>query len=84
MLIGSISGITADILDNIKIPHINLGRGSISAITKQINTKLVRERTSNVSIKVIGKMTLLNAIYSTPFIVFNGMFTNNGVLSSTY
>lgn len=73
--------ITAGILDNIKIPHINLGRISLKAIIKGINTKLVRERISNVSIKVICKMALLNTIYSTPFTLFNGVFTNNVVLS---
>ncbi len=40
LLIGSTSGITADILDNVKMPTVNSGRGSLSAISKQINTKL--------------------------------------------
>lgn len=42
LLIGSISGITACILDNVKMPTVNSGRGSLSAISKQINTKLVK------------------------------------------
>ena len=38
----------------------------------------------NVSIKTIGKMAALNAIYSAPFTAFNGLFTNDLVLSLEY
>ncbi len=84
LLIGSVSGITAGILDNIKIPGVNSGRGSLTAVSKQINTKLVNGSIKNVSIKTIGKMAALNAIYSAPFTVFNGLFTNGIVLSPAY
>lgn len=84
MLIGSVSGITAGILDNVKIPGINSGRGSLTAVSKQINTKLVNGSIKNVSIKTIGKMAALNAIYSAPFTAFNGLFTNGVVLSPAY
>ena len=84
LLIGSVSGVTAGILDNIKIPGINSGRGSLTAVSKQINTKLVNGSIKNVSIKTIGKMAALNAIYSAPFTVFNGLFTNGAVLSPAY
>ena len=84
LLIGSVSGITAGILDNVKIPSINSGRGSLTAVSKQINTKLVNGSIKNVSIKTIGKMAALNAIYSAPFTVFNGLFTNGAVISPAY
>lgn len=84
LLIGSVSGITAGILDNVKIPGINSGRGSLTAVSKQINTKLVNGSIKNVSIKTIGKMAALNAIYSAPFTVFNGLFTNGAVISPAY
>ena len=84
LLIGSVSGITAGILDNVKMPGINSGRGSLIAVSKQINTKLVNGSIKNVSIKTIGKMATLNTIYSAPFIVFNGLFTNGVVLSPSY
>ena len=35
LLNGSISGITTGIIDKIKIPKINSGRGSLTAISKQ-------------------------------------------------
>ena len=76
--------ITAGILDNVKIPGINSGRGSLTAVSKQINTKLVNGSIKNVSIKTIGKMAALNAIYSAPFTAFNGLFTNGVVLSPAY
>ena len=84
LLIGSVSGITAGILDNVKIPRVNFGRGSLTAVSKQINTKLINGNIKNVSIKTIGKMTALNAIYSAPFTAFNGLFTNGVVLSPAY
>ena len=55
MLIGSVSGITAGILNNVKITDINSGRGSLTAVSKQINTKLVNGSIKNVSIKTIEK-----------------------------
>ena len=84
LLIGSISGITTGIIDKIKIPKINSGRGSLTAISKQINTKLVKNQIKRVSFKTLSKMALLNAIYSLPFTVFNGTFTNGLVLSPAY
>ena len=84
LLIGSVSGITAGILDKFKIPCVNSGRGSLTSISKQINTKLVNGSIKNVSIKTIGKMALLNAIYSAPFTIFNGIFTNGVVISPAY
>ena len=84
LLIGSVSGITAGILDNIKIPGINSGRGSLTAVSKQINTKLVNGTIKKVSFKTIIKMASLNAIYSAPFAAFNGLFTDGIVLSPAY
>ncbi|MFR7933743.1 MAG: RHS repeat-associated core domain-containing protein [Acutalibacteraceae bacterium] len=81
LLIGAVSSITTGILDNVKIPGVNSGRGSLTAVSKQINTKLVNGSIKNVSIKTIGKMATLNAIYSAPFTIFNGLFTNGIVLS---
>ncbi len=76
LLVGSVSGLTAGILDNIRIPGVNAGRGSLSAVSKQINTKLVRNQIKNVSANTIKKMITLNAIYSAPFTAFNGAFMN--------
>ena len=42
------------------------------------------ENIKNVSIKTIGKMAALNAIYSASFTAFNGLFTNGVVLNHTY
>ena len=79
-IVGAISGMTAGILDNIRIPKINAGRGSLSAISKQINTKLVNGSIKHVSSKTIGKMTALNAIYSLPFTTVNSLFLNGKVI----
>lgn len=84
LLIGSLSGITADVLDNIKLPKINSGKGSLSSISKQINTKLAKGQIKKVSMKTLGKMAGLNAIYSTPFSLFNGIFTNGVTIHPNY
>ncbi|MGM9970827.1 MAG: RHS repeat-associated core domain-containing protein [Anaeroplasmataceae bacterium] len=80
LLIGSISGVTAGILDNIKIPGITSGRGSLSSIQKQINTKFVRNRISGISIKTFGKMLALEFFNSLPSNFLNS-FTNGIVLT---
>jgi len=72
LMIGSISAVTAGVIDNIPISGVNSGRGSLTAISKQINTKLVKNQISRISMKTFGKMAYLNFIYSSPSIVVNG------------
>ena len=79
---GTLSGVTAGIIDNIKIPGLNKGRGSLSAIQKQINTKLVNGSISNVSLKTIGKMLALEFINSIPSTFMNS-FINGTTLITT-
>ena len=75
LLIGMISGLTAGIVDKIKIPKLNAGRNSLNAISKQINTKLVKGTINNVSEKTLEKMFALNFLYSLPFTAINSAFT---------
>ena len=75
LLIGMVSGLTAGIVDNIKIPKLNAGRNSLNAISKQINTKLIKGTINNVSEKTLGKMFALSFLYSAPFTAFNSAFT---------
>ena len=73
--IGMVSGLTAGIVDNIKIPKFNAGRNSWNAISKQINTKLIKGTINSVSEKTLGKMFALSFLYSVPFTAFNSAFT---------
>ena len=77
---GAFSGLTAAIIDKVKIPGITSGRGSLSSIQKQINTKLVRNQISRISLKTFGKMLLLELCNSLPSNFLNS-FTNGLVLS---
>ena len=77
---GAFSGLTASIIDKVKIPGITSGRGSLSSIQKQINTKLVRNQISRISLKTFGKMLLLEFCNSLPSNFLNS-FTNGLVLS---
>lgn len=80
LLSASVSGITAGIFDKVKISGINKGRGSLSAIQKQVNTKLMNNQISRVSAKTIGKMLSLELINSIPSNFINS-FLNKVVLS---
>ena len=75
LIIGMISGLAAGVFDKIKISKLNAGRNSLNAISKQINTKLIRGTINNVSGKTIGKMFALNFIYSLPFTTINSVIT---------
>ncbi len=85
LLVGSVSGMTAGILDRVKIPGFNSGRGSISAISKQINTKLLNGQIGRISAQTFGKMLFLNVVYSLPATIFNGLFDNHSIdVASNY
>ena len=77
---GAFSGVTAGFIDKVKIPGITSGRGSLSAIQKQINTKLVKNQISRISAKTFGKMLTLELCNSLPSNFLNS-FTNGIVLT---
>lgn len=77
---GAFSGLTAGIADKVKIPGITSGRGSFSAIQKQINTKLVKNQISRISAKTFGKILVLELCNSLPSNFLNS-FTNGMVLT---
>ena len=65
---------------NISIFTSTSGRGSLSAIQKQINTKLVKNQISRISAKTFGKMLILGLCNSLPSNYLNS-FTNGMVLT---
>ena len=76
---GAFSGLTAGVVDKIKIPKVTSGRGSLSSIQKQINTKLIKNKISCISAKTFGKMLALEFCNSIPSNFLNS-FTNGMVL----
>ena len=56
LLNGAISVFSAGIMGKIKVPGISAGRGSFSAISKQIFTKFNRGIISKISAKTFSKM----------------------------
>ena len=76
---GAFSGLTAWAVDKIKIPKVTSGRGSLSSIQKQINTKLIKNKISCISAKTFGKMLALEFCNSIPSNFLNS-FTNGMVL----
>ena len=76
---GAFSGLTAGVVDKIKIPKDTSGRGSLSSIQKQINTKLIKNKISCISAKTFGKMLALEFCNSIPSNFLNS-FTNGMVL----
>ena len=69
---GVLSGVTAGIVDNIKIPGLNKGRGSLSAIQKQIYTNLDSGRISKIAFNTFFNMFKLEMINSLPSALING------------
>ena len=57
---GLISVATGKLFDSIPIPKINRGRGSFSAITKQITTKFYNGTIQHISFKTLSKMLAYN------------------------
>ena len=76
-LYSAFSGLTAGLLNGVKIPKINSGRGSLSAIQKQIYTKLIKGQISKVSMKTVGKMMMLNTINSILPSIMNSILNGN-------
>lgn len=79
---GTLSGVTAGIIDRIKIPGLNKGRGSLSAIQKQIYTNLDSGRISRISFNTFFKIFNLEMINSLPSAIMNGPI-RNAVLRTT-
>lgn len=80
LVLGTLSGLTAGFLDKVKIPKITSGKGSLTAIQKQINTKLVNGTIKNVSMNTIKKIAQLEIINSIPSSIY-GIFLNELVLN---
>ena len=72
ILSAGISAVFAGLTSLIKIPEIT-GRGSISQVARQINTKLFRGLIRNVSVKTIMKMIAYVAYYSVFSTIGNGI-----------
>ena len=75
---ASMSGLTAGIFSKVKIPRISKGTGSLSAIQKQINTKLVRNKIARIAAKTLGKMFRLELYNSIPSSLINSFY--NGIV----
>ena len=58
---GGISMASVGIMSKIRIPKFNSGRGSVSAVSKQMYTKFRREIIKRVSLKTFTKMVAIEA-----------------------
>ena len=56
-----ISMASVGIISKIRIPKFNFGRGSVSAVSKQLYTKFRREIIKRVSLKTFTKMVAIEA-----------------------
>lgn len=65
-MIGALAAITAGLMDKIKIPGLNTGRGSYTAIYKQISTKFWNGTINRISGESFAKMLTLN-LYGSMF-----------------
>ena len=56
ILVGTLSALSAGMMDKIRISGLNAGRGSFSSISSQIYTKFYRGHIYNITMKTLGKM----------------------------
>ena len=56
-LAGSVSAVTAGMLDNLKITGLNSGRGSFQQVTRQVRTKFWNGTIKRVTGKTLAKMS---------------------------
>lgn len=73
VLSGAVSSLAARITMSIPINGFNSGRGSFQQVSRQINTKLIRDQISGITAKTFGKILVYNLGYS-----------GAGVLMSSY
>ena len=73
LLSGGFSMIGYSVMKGIKIPGLNSGRGSYSAVSTQIMTKLERDIISKVSLKTLSKMYVAN-LYESGLDVLQGLY----------
>lgn len=61
LISGGISMVSVGIMSKIKIPSLNSGRGSMSAVSKQMYTKFRRQIIIRVSMRTFTKMLAVEA-----------------------
>lgn len=61
LISGGISMASVGIMSKIKIPSLNSGRGSMSAVSKQMYTKFQRQIIKRVSMRTFTKMLAVEA-----------------------
>ena len=75
---GGVSMASVGIMSKIKIPSLNAGRGSMSAVSKQMYTKFQRQIIKRVSMKTFAKMLAVEAYNSTAGNIMEWAFSISG------
>ena len=74
LLVGGVSAVTAGIMDNIRIPGLNSGRGSFQQVSNQIRTKFWNGTIRRVTGKTVAKMSTLVLYQTSLGAMVNGLF----------
>lgn len=74
LLVGGVSAVTAGIIDNIRIPGLNSGRGSFQQVSNQIRTKFSNGIIRRVTSKTVAKMSTLVLYQTSLGAMVNGLF----------
>lgn len=74
LLVGGVSAVTAGIMDNIRIPGLNYGRGSFQQVSNQIRTKFWNGTIRRVTGKTVAKMSTLVLYQTSLGAMVNGLF----------
>lgn len=76
---GAFSALSVGVMDKIRIIGLNAGRGSYSAVSKQMYTKFQRGIIESISIKTFGKMLVAEAYSGMLGSVFEEIYDYLGI-----
>ena len=79
LIVGGLSILAAGIMDKIRIPRLNAGRGSYSSISSQIYTKFYRGYIRRITSVTFGKMLAIEAYNSIAGILIDEFYSKTGI-----
>ena len=76
---GLFSGVSFGVMKKIRIPGLNAGRGSFSAVSSQIYTKFRNQAISRITMRTFSKMVAVEAYSGIAGYIFENIYSFSGV-----
>ena len=79
VIAGMFSALSVGVMSKIRIPGLNAGRGSYSAVSSQVYTKFRNQTISTITMKTFGKMLAVEAYSGIAGFVFDDVYDFLGI-----